>query len=151
MAAALAPRGDFLFAIAGVMPARREPTSIMSSLSAPSKRPSSIKLYRATDIVLAPLRSGTGTSLKVLEAFVHEKALVATRTGVRGYPVRDGMECVVCDEPHRYPEILSSLRADPGRLARARRSGTRVSSGAYDYRVVYRPYLECIDRLLRWR
>ena len=48
------------------------------------------KLYLATDIVLAPLTSGTGTSLKVLEAFVHEKALIATRTGVRGYPVRDG-------------------------------------------------------------
>ena len=45
------------------------------------------KLYRAAHIVLAPLRSGTGTSLKVLEAFVYEKALVTSRIGVRGYAV----------------------------------------------------------------
>ena len=56
------------------------------------------QLYQAADIVLAPLRSGTGTSLKVLEAFVHQKALVATQIAVRGYAVQDGRECIICDE-----------------------------------------------------
>ena len=104
-----------------------EPTSIMSSLSVLLKRPSSIRLYSATDIVLAPLRSGTGTSLKVLEAFVHGKALVATRVGVRGYPVRDGRECVLCDDPQRYPEILISLRANPSRLRALGEAGRSLS------------------------
>jgi glycosyltransferase involved in cell wall biosynthesis len=146
MAAALAPRGEFQFAIAGAcLPKRTYEHHVIAF--GPTEEALLDKIYRATDIVLAPLTSGTGTSLKVLEAFVHEKALVATRTGVRGYPVRDGMECVVCDEPHRYPEILSSLRADPGRL-RALGAAGRAFVRGYDYRVVYRPYLECIDRFL---
>ena len=55
--------------------------------------------------------------------------------------------CVLCDDLQRYPEILASLRANPSRLGCTRQGGARVRQ-AYDYRVVYRPYLECIDRFL---
>jgi glycosyltransferase involved in cell wall biosynthesis len=146
MAAALAPRREFQFAIAGAcLPQGSYQHQVIAF--GPAGEALLAKLYHATDIVLAPLTSGTGTSLKVLEALVHEKALIATRTGVRGYPVRDGIECVVCDDPQRYPEILASLRADPGRLRALGRAG-RSFVKAYDYRVVYQPYLECIDQFL---
>jgi glycosyltransferase involved in cell wall biosynthesis len=146
MAAALAPQKEFQFAIAGAcLPKGTYEHHIIAF--GPAEEALLDKIYRATDIVLAPLTSGTGTSLKVLEAFVHEKALIATRTGIRGYPVRDGTECVVCDEPQRYPEILASLRADRGRLRALGKAG-RSFVEAYDYRVVYRPYLECIDKFL---
>ena len=146
MAAALAPQGEFQFAIAGACLPRGTYEHHVIAFG-PAEEALLNKIYQATDIVLAPLTSGTGTSLKVLEAFVHEKALITTRTGVRGYSVRDGMECVVCDEPQRYPEILASLRADPGRLRALGKAG-RSFVEAYDYRVVYQPYLECIDRFL---
>ena len=146
MAAVLAPQGDFLFAIAGSCLPRGTYEHHVVAFG-PVEEALLEKLYRSTDIVLAPLRSGTGTSLKVLEAFVYEKALVATRTGIRGYPVRDGRECVLCDDPERYPEILASLRANPSRLRELGEAG-RSFVEAYDYRVVYRPYLECIDRFL---
>ena len=146
MAAALAPRGDFLFAIAGSCLPRGTYEHRVVGFG-PVEEALLDQLYHVADIVLTPLRSGTGTSLKVLEAFVHEKALVATSTGVRGYPVRDGMECVVCDDLQRYPEILASLRENPSRLRALCKAG-RAFVEAYDYRVVYRPYLECIDRFL---
>jgi glycosyltransferase involved in cell wall biosynthesis len=116
MAGALAPRGDFQFVIAGAcLPKGTYEHHVIAFGSVEEDLLD--KLYQATDIVLAPLTSGTGTSLKVLEAFVHKKALVATRIGIRGYPVRDGIECVVCDELQRYPEILTSLRSNPSRLS----------------------------------
>ena len=59
----------------------------------------------------------------------------------------DGIECIVCDHLQHYPEILTSLRANPSRLAALGKAG-RAFVQAYDYRVVYRPYLECIDRFL---
>ena len=146
MAAVLAPQGDFLFTIAGsCLPRGAYEHHILAF--GPVEEALLDKLYHSTDIVLAPLRSGTGTSLKVLEAFVYEKALVATRIGVRGYPVQDGRECILCDDLKRYPEILASLRANPSRL-RALGEAGRSFVTAYDYRVVYRPYLECIDRFL---
>jgi glycosyltransferase involved in cell wall biosynthesis len=146
MAAALATRGDFLFAIAGSCLPRGTYEDRVVGFGRVEEALLN-QLYRLTDIVLAPLSWGTGTSLKVLEAFVHKKALVATSTGVRGYPVRNGMECVICDNLQRYPEILASLRATPSRLRALGRAG-RTFVEAYDYRIVYRPYLECIDRFL---
>jgi glycosyltransferase involved in cell wall biosynthesis len=146
MAAALAPQGDFQFAIAGAcFPKGNYQHHVVAF--GPVEEALLDKLYHATDIVLAPLRSGTGTSLKVLEAFVHRRALVSTRVGVRGYQVLDGTECVICDELQRYPEILTSLRANPSRLRSLSEAG-RSFVEAYDYRVVYRPYIECIDRFL---
>ena len=146
MAAVLALQGDFLFAIAGSCLSRGSYEHGVVAFG-PVEEALLDQLYHVTDIVLAPLRSGTGTSLKVLEAFIHEKALVATSTGVRGYPVRDGVECVVCDDLERYPEILASLRVNPSRLRALGKAG-RGFVEAYDYRIVYQPYLECIDRFL---
>ena len=138
MAAALTLRGEFQFAIAwACLPRGTDENQVIAFGSAGEALLA--KLYQATDIVLVPLTSGTGTSLKVLESFVHEKALIATGTGVRGYPVGDGIECVVCDDPQRYPEILASLRADPARLRALGKAG-RSFVKAYDYRVVYQPY-----------
>jgi glycosyltransferase involved in cell wall biosynthesis len=146
MAAALAPGDDFLFVIAGsCLPKGIYDHHVIAS--GPVTETLLGKLYRAAHIVLAPLRSGTGTSLKVLEAFVYEKALVTSRIGVRGYAVRDGVECIVCDEVQDYPEILVSLRADPDRLRALGQAG-RSFVKAYDYRVVYQPYIESIDRFL---
>jgi glycosyltransferase involved in cell wall biosynthesis len=146
MATALAGKGEFQFAIAGAcLPKGTYEHDLIAF--GPAEEDLLNKLYQTADIVLAPLTSGTGASLKVLEAFVHEKTLIATRTGVRGYPVRDGIECLICDEPQRYPQILASLRADPARL-RALAEAGRSFVKAYDYRVVYQPYLECIDQFL---
>ena len=41
------------------------------------------KLYKRTKIVIAPLISGAGLSVKVLEAMAHGKAIVSTRIGIR--------------------------------------------------------------------
>ena len=99
-----------------------------------------------TDIVLAPLRSGTGTSLKVLEAFVHEKALVATAIGVRGYPVQGRKWSAWFATIFNVIRKSSlSLRANPSSPALRSAKAGRAFVKGYDYRVVYRPYLECID------
>ncbi len=43
-------------------------------------------VYRRTKVVIVPLFSGTGTSIKTLEAMAHGKPVVTTPCGVRGIP-----------------------------------------------------------------
>ena len=107
-----------------------------------------LRLYQLTDLVVAPLISGTGTSLKVLEAFIHGKALLSTRVGVRGHPVQEGRDCIVCDDLERYPEIILALSGDPARRRELGASGRRFVK-AFDYRVVYQPYLAEIEKFAR--
>ena len=105
-------------------------------------------LYSLCTVVLAPLQSGTGASLKVIEGMAQGKILVTTRTGIRGYDesIRDGQEAIVCDDLTAWPDILRRLAADPHLRASLVARG-RDYSRQFDYRNVYRPYADIIARL----
>lgn len=78
--------------------------------------------YARADLVLVPLRAGSGTRLKILEAFAHRKAVVSTRIGVEGLEVRHGRELLLADAPGEIAEACASLLRDrerAGLLARA--------------------------------
>jgi glycosyltransferase involved in cell wall biosynthesis len=147
MAASLSNRGKVRFVIAGACLPKGDYGDKITALG-PVEETLLLRLYQLTDVVLAPLISGTGTSLKVLEAFIHGKALVATRVGVRGHPVQDGRDCIVCDDLERYPEIILGLRDDPARRRELGESGRRFVK-AFDYRLVYQPYLAEIEKFAR--
>jgi len=147
MAAALSNRGNIRFVIAGACLPRGDYGDKIIALG-PVEEAILLRLYQLTDLVLAPLISGTGTSLKVLEAFIHGKALLATQVGVRGHPVEDGKDCIVCDDLERYPEIILGLSGDPAWRRELGESGRRFVK-AFDYRLVYQPYLAEIEKFAR--
>jgi glycosyltransferase involved in cell wall biosynthesis len=147
IAASLVNRADIRFVIAGACLPRGDYGDKITALG-PVEEAILLQLYRLTDLVLAPLISGTGTSLKVLEAFIHGKPLLSTRVGVRGHPVQDGRDCIVCDDLERFPEIILALSGDPARRRKLGESGRRFVK-AFDYRVVYEPYLAEIEKFAR--
>jgi glycosyltransferase involved in cell wall biosynthesis len=147
IAAAVATRGNIQFVIAGACLPKGTYAEKVTAFG-PVEESVLLRLYQLADIVLAPLISGTGTSLKVLEAFVHGKALLSTRVGVRGHPVRDGRDCLVCDDLDRYPEIILSLSGDAIRRSELGEGGRRFVK-AFDYRIVYQPYLEEVEKFAR--
>jgi glycosyltransferase involved in cell wall biosynthesis len=147
IAASLSKRGDIRFVIAGACLPQADYSDKITALG-PVEETVLLRLYQLTDLVLAPLISGTGTSLKVLEAFIHGKALLSTQVGVRGHPVEEGRDCIVCDDLNQYPEIILALSRDPARRRELGESGRRFVK-AFDYRVVYQPYLAEIEKFAR--
>ncbi len=103
-------------------------------------------LYSACDIVLAPLRSGTGSSLKTLEALAKRKVLVSTSVGARGYQLVSGRHALLCDALDEYPGILTGLIGDICLRERLAQSGWDFVQ-AFDNRKVYLPYVEMIRDL----
>jgi glycosyltransferase involved in cell wall biosynthesis len=68
-------------------------------------------LYRATRVVVAPLRYGAGIKGKVVEALFHQVPLVTTTIGAEGLPVtNDVMD--VCDMPIEFSERVNQLYVD---------------------------------------
>jgi glycosyltransferase involved in cell wall biosynthesis len=147
IATALANRGRIRFVVAGACLPKGNYGDNVTALG-PVEEALLLWLYQLADLVLAPLISGTGTSLKVLEAFIHSKPVLSTRVGVRGHPVQDGRDCIVCDDLEQYPEIILSLSENPARRRELGESGRQFVK-AYDYRVVYQPYLAEIDKFAR--
>jgi glycosyltransferase involved in cell wall biosynthesis len=75
-------------------------------------------------VCVVPLRIGSGTRLKILEAAAMEKAIVSTRLGAEGLGLVDGEEIVLADDPDRFATAVADLLADPARrqaLGRAAR------------------------------
>jgi polysaccharide biosynthesis protein PslH len=82
-------------------------------------------LYRRPNtIVAAPLFSGTGQRVKLLEAFAMGCAVVTTSIGASGFPITHGVEAMIAnnaaDFSSRLRELLSSvsLRSQMGEKAR---------------------------------
>jgi polysaccharide biosynthesis protein PslH len=77
-------------------------------------------------VCVVPLRIGSGTRLKILEAAAMAKPVVSTRLGAEGLEFADGKEIVLKDAPESFAEATSSLLLDPsrrralGQAARAR-------------------------------
>jgi sugar transferase (PEP-CTERM/EpsH1 system associated) len=94
-----------------------------------------IKPYiaRAT-VYVVPLRIGSGTRLKILEALGMEKAIVSTTIGEEGLNLVDGQEIIIADAPTRFAEAVLQLLSDRQMRRRIGRQGRRRAEADYDWR-----------------
>ena len=65
-----------------------------------------------TAAVIAPLRVGGGTRLKILEAMAMGKAVVSTSQGAEGLEVAHGRELLIADEPAAFASELCRVLED---------------------------------------
>jgi glycosyltransferase involved in cell wall biosynthesis len=77
-------------------------------------------------VVVVPLRLGSGTRLKIIEAGAAGKAIVSTHLGAEGLELDPGKEIILADEPAEIATQVIKLLRDArarqmlGRSARAR-------------------------------
>jgi polysaccharide biosynthesis protein PslH len=64
-------------------------------------------------VVVAPLRAGSGTRIKILEAMAHGKAVVATSIGAEGIPARDSVDIFIRDKPRDMAMACVQLLRQP--------------------------------------
>jgi glycosyltransferase involved in cell wall biosynthesis len=103
-----------------------------------------MKLYRTAEAVVIPLPSGTGTSVKTIEAMAAGLPVLGTSAAFRGLAVTDGETAVVENDLGRYASQLAALLRDPDRCARIGEAGGRFAE-QYDYRRCFQPYRGLLD------
>ena len=70
--------------------------------------------YGAAHAVVAPIRAGGGTRIKILEAFAYRRPVVATAMAMEGIEARPGEHFLPGDTPEEFARQCASLLADPG-------------------------------------
>jgi sugar transferase (PEP-CTERM/EpsH1 system associated) len=95
-------------------------------------------LARAT-VVLAPIRLGAGTRLKVLEALAMARPVVATRIGAEGLRLTPGQHLEIADDPPAFAAAILRLLGDPDARRRLGREGRLRVEAEYDWKVVLAP------------
>jgi glycosyltransferase involved in cell wall biosynthesis len=83
----------------------------------------------AAYVAIAPLRIGSGTRLKILEAFAMNKAVVSTSLGCEGLAVTAGKHLIVADQPKAFARHVLNLLQDPERRVALAKAGRDVAQG----------------------
>jgi polysaccharide biosynthesis protein PslH len=114
----------------------RDPSVAVRQLAAPDIEVTGtvpdVRPYLArARVAVAPLLSGGGTRLKVLEALDAGRPLVSTSVGIDGLADLIGSGVVVADEPAEFAKRLVELLRDPVRAAEAGREGWRAVRAGY--------------------
>jgi polysaccharide biosynthesis protein PslH len=79
----------------------------------------------AATVVVVPLRMGSGTRIKILEACAAGRSVVSTSVGAEGLDLESGKEIILADEPTEFARSVIALLQDAdqrkalGRSARA--------------------------------
>lgn len=89
--------------------------------------------FAAAAVVVAPLLSGSGTKLKVLEAMAAGRPVVATAVGAEGIDARAGEHLRVADSPAAFADAVVDLLTDPSEAARIGRNGRELAARRYSW------------------
>lgn len=85
----------------------------------------------AASCVVAPIRIGGGTRLKVVEALAMGKALVSTTVGCEGIEVDDGTHLLVADDAESFAAAVCACLEDPALRERLGAAARRVAVDKY--------------------
>ncbi len=110
--------------------------------------PSMREYFEAARVVVVPLRIGTGTRLKALEAMAAGRAVVGTTHGLAGIGVRDGVEALVADEPEEFAAaVVKAFRQDDLAAALGRAGRAHVEQH-FDWESIGRRFVGVISDVL---
>lgn len=97
--------------------------------SVPDVRP----YLAAAQVVVAPLRIGGGTRLKILEAMAMARAVVSTSLACEGLDVQHGRHLLVADTPLTFAESVCELLSNASRRAAMGKEGRQLVQESYDW------------------
>lgn len=101
---------DLLFLIAGPYPSERllGKAKQVSNVKVLGYVPNIEEYICAADLCIAPLKTGSGTKIKILEYFAAGKQVVATSKAVEGMNISDGEEAWICK--NTGPEFIQTIK-----------------------------------------
>lgn len=89
-------------------------------------------LERAS-VIIAPLRIGGGTRLKILEAMAMGKPVVSTRIGAEGIDVTDGQDILLADSAGEFAARVRQVLDDPVLARQLGGAARRLIEQRYDW------------------
>lgn len=89
-------------------------------------------------IVIAPLRAGSGTRIKILEAWAAGRCVVATPLAAEGLAAEDGVNIALAADPKKFAARIDTLLADSETRQRLAAAGRRTFEDRYCWEIVWR-------------
>ena len=85
------------------------------------------------NVCVVPLRSGSGTRLKILEAMSSGRAVVSTTLGAEGSEVEQGRHLLLADDSRSFADAVVTLLRDEGKRQLLADNGRFLVEQQYDW------------------
>ncbi len=86
-------------------------------------------------VVVVPIRIGSGTRLKILDAMAMGKAIISTSVGCEGLNVTDGENILIADYPEEFANRTIGLLENKDRREKLEQNGRKLAM-TYDWKPI---------------
>lgn len=111
---------------------RRRSDRIIVTDFVPDVRP----YFEKAAVYVVPLRLGSGTRLKLLEAMSMHKPVVTTTIGSEGIDITHGESVLVADKPEDFADAVVTLLRDSALRKKIARTGNELVRQRYDWSII---------------
>lgn len=98
----------------------------------------------AASVYVVPLRMGSGTRLKVLEALSMEAPIVSTTLGAEGFSIEHNRELLLADDPVSFAKSIVELIQQPQRGRSLGQAGRALAIDQYEWRKIVPKFEELL-------
>lgn len=99
----------------------------------------------ASAVAIAPLQIGSGTRVKILEAFAMRKAVVSTTVGYQGLVVESGKHLLIADQAEEFAQAVVDLLHNPSRRIALGNAGRALVEAEYSWEQAGTQLLHVLD------
>jgi len=145
----LAERPEAEFVLVGKSQGLRVPAAVRGHVRLPGFVESLDSTIHESDVYVVPLRTGSGTRLKVLEAMAFGKAIVTTHIGAQGIELEPGAEALFADSADDFAAAVLRLIANPHEAARLGSAARTKAQLLYDWNTIGQQVVTTYARLLQ--
>lgn len=93
-------------------------------------------VYRDSRVVICPIRQGSGTRVKLVEAAAWAKPIATTTVGAEGLNFQDGVHALFGDDAQRFAAACVRLLDDDALCAQLGANARQLAEKTYDRRVI---------------
>lgn len=144
----LARRPRLRFTIVGKAQGLQVPAGVVGNVEVTGFVDDLRPLVQRASIYVVPLRMGSGTRLKVLEAMAFGKAIVTTAIGSEGIELERGVHAEFADDAQAFAERVLALLDEPARRLALGAHARRLAEARYGWDAIGDAMLPHYDRLL---
>lgn len=99
-------------------------------------------------VYIAPIKSGSGTKLKILNALSMAKPVVTTSIGAEGIEVKDGEHLLIADAPKVFADKTVKLLRNHEFAMKLGKNGRRLMLEKYDWEIIGQKMLRVYEELV---
>jgi glycosyltransferase involved in cell wall biosynthesis len=101
-----------------------------------------IEIARAS-VAVVPLLVGTGTRLKIVEAWASGTPVVSTSLGAEGLDCEPGRDLIIANRPREFAEAVVQLLEDPALASEIGANGRKRFETAYTWESAWEALAAC--------